>query len=72
MRRGRLERLVRSMGELGLDQALITDDRNLYYYTGTEEESMARLRGRLVDLGGNCRYYANALFAPLGANRALA
>lgn len=67
MRRGRLERLVRSMGELGLDQALITDDRNLYYYTGTEEESMERLRVLLVDLGGNCRYYANALFAPPGA-----
>lgn len=62
----RLERLLGCMKESNLDQVLITDDLNLYYYTGKFEQSMERLRVLLVDCRGNCRYYANELFDTAG------
>ena len=54
----RLERLISCMKEHNLDQVLITEDLNLFYYTGKYEQSMERLRVLLVDCKGSCRYYA--------------
>lgn len=62
----RLERLISCMKEHNLDQVLITEDLNLFYYTGKYEQSMERLRVLLVDCKGSCRYYANELFHTAG------
>jgi len=65
MKQERIGRLAEAMRASGIGQTLITGDLSLYYYTGQYEQSMERLRALLVDASGACRYYANALFAPL-------
>ena len=62
----RLDRLIVCMKEHNLDQVLITEDLNLFYYTGSYEQSMERLRVLLVGRDGSCRYYANELFPSAG------
>ena len=60
----RIRRLAAAMDAQGMDLLLIIDDLNLYYYLGSREQSMERLRVLAVDRQGGCTLYANALFAP--------
>lgn len=62
MREDRLRRLIGAMEAQGIDQALLSNDLDLFYYTGKYEFSMERLRVLLVDRQGPYRYFANELF----------
>lgn len=70
MKQDRVERLARCMRERNFGQVLVTDDLNLYYYTGSYEMSMERLRVLLVDADGRCSWYANELFGALPGGEA--
>lgn len=63
MNQERLGRLIRFMEERGIDQVLLSNDLDLFFYTGAYEPAMERLRVLLVDRQATCRYYANELFA---------
>lgn len=66
MRQERLHRLSDAMAERGIDQVLISNDLELFYYTGVYEETMERLRVLLVDREGGWRGYANQIFLLAG------
>lgn len=71
MKQNRLERVLRGMERMGLDQLLVTATDSVYYLTGLWVNPGERLFALKVDRSGACALYVNRMFA-LGAQQGLA
>lgn len=68
MRRDRIEKIVKSMGQHHMDQMIISNPSTLYYLTGWFVSPGERLLALYLDIQGACVFFLNSLqndYAPM-------
>ncbi len=66
MNKGRIERVIGNMGELGVSQLLVSSLESVYYLTGLWVPQGERLLALKIDADGRLQLFVNRMFALFG------
>ena len=66
MKQNRLERVIRGMEAMGLEQIIVSAPASVFYLTGTWVRPGERMLALYVHKSGEARLFANRLFALAG------